>query len=178
MTWYINAVTSHPILTAIVQFAILGSLGEAIAKMIINKKCYWPFSFQSTVWKMIVWSILAVAIKYAFTGMKGYIITLVEHNFLPDLCLENKLLHAFTTSFFVNIQFGFFMVIFHRFLDNLVETTKNWKGLDKGMLCMIWFWIPAHTITFSLPKEFQIGLAALWSVVLGVLLGYFNKSKN
>jgi hypothetical protein len=40
---------------------------------------------------------------------------------------------------------------------------------------MIWFWIPAHTITFSLPTDFQIGLAALWSVVLGVILGFFNR---
>ena len=127
---------------------------------------------------MVVWSILAVGIKFAFTGMNGFVHALVDHHLLPVICVENKFLSAFTLSFFTNLQFGIFMVVFHRFLDNLVEKTKNWKGLDKGMLCMIWFWIPAHTVTFSLPKEFQIGLAALWSIVLGIILGYFNKPKN
>lgn len=178
MNWYINAVTSHPIITAIIQFAILGTLGEAVAKWIVNKKFYWPFNFKHTLWKMVVWSILAIAIKYAFTGMKGYVHELIEHQLLPTVVSSNKFLKAFTISAFTNLQFGVFMVVFHRVLDNIIEPLKNWKGLDKGMLCMIWFWIPAHTVTFSLPKEYQIGLAALWSVVLGIILGYFNKPKN
>jgi hypothetical protein len=32
------------------------------------------------------------------------------------------------------------------------------------------FWIPAHTITFLLPAEFQVLFAALLSVALGVFL--------
>jgi hypothetical protein len=32
------------------------------------------------------------------------------------------------------------------------------------------FWIPAHTITFLLPAEFQVLFAALLGIVLGVLL--------
>jgi hypothetical protein len=31
--------------------------------------------------------------------------------------------------------------------------------------------IPAHTITFSLPADYQIRLAALWSLALGLILG-------
>ena len=37
---------------------------------------------------------------------------------------------------------------------------------------IVWFWIPAHTVTFMLPDVYRIGLAAVWSVVLGVILGY------
>ena len=88
---------------------------------------------------------------------------------------RDRFLKAFTLSTFTNLQFGIFMVVFHRVLDNIIVKVKNWKGLEKGMLCMIWFWIPAHTITFMLPRDFQIGLAALWSVALGILLGFFNK---
>jgi hypothetical protein len=40
----------------------------------------------------------------------------------------------------------------------------------------VWFWIPAHTLTFALPKDFQVGLAALWSFMLGLLLSLFSKS--
>jgi hypothetical protein len=32
------------------------------------------------------------------------------------------------------------------------------------------FWIPAHTITFMLPGEFQVLFAASLSIVLGLLL--------
>ncbi|MEL7656378.1 MAG: Mpv17/PMP22 family protein, partial [Bacillota bacterium] len=32
------------------------------------------------------------------------------------------------------------------------------------------FWIPAHTITFSLPGEYQIVVAAFLSIVLGIFL--------
>ncbi len=175
MTWYIQTVSSHPILMAIIQFAILGTLGEAASRWVSNKKIYWPFDFKSTLWKMLVWSILAVCIKFAFTGMKGYVHALVEHNLLPGSVVTNRFYNAFAISVAANLQFGIFMVVFHRVLDNIILKEKNWKGLEKGMLCMIWFWIPAHTITFSLPHHFQIGLAALWSVALGILLGSFNK---
>ena len=177
MQWYISSVQAHPILTAIIQFAILGTLGEAVSKWLINKKITWPFNFKLTLWKMVVWSILAVGIKYAFTGMSGFIKALIEHDMLPQAIATSTFWSAFAKSVATNLQFGFFLVIFHRFLDNLPLKEKNWANLDKGMLCMIWFWIPAHTITFTLPNDFQIGLAALWSVVLGIILGFFNRKK-
>lgn len=82
---------------------------------------------------------------------------------------------AFTISALMNLQFGLTLVILHRVLDNIPLKVKNWKGLDKGMLSLIWFWIPAHTMTFMLPDVYRIGLAAVWSVVLGLILGFFGK---
>ena len=174
MNWYVNLVTQHPILTAMVQFAILGTLGEIISKWIVQKSLKYPFSLALTLWKMIVWSVLAVAIKYAFVGINGFVDALIEHNLLPMLD-DGSIPYAFAKSVLVNLQFGLFLVIFHRILDNLVLKEKNWGNLHKGMLSLLWFWIPAHTITFSLPKVYQIGLAALWSVVLGFILGMFNR---
>jgi len=69
-------------------------------------------------------------------------------------------------------------VLMHRLLDNMVAGVKNWANLDKGFMSLLWFWIPAHTVTFSLPKPYQIGLAALWSVALGVILGFYNRQKT
>jgi hypothetical protein len=34
--------------------------------------------------------------------------------------------------------------------------------------------VPSNSLTFALSTEFQIGLAALWSAVLGLIMG-FNK---
>jgi hypothetical protein len=41
---------------------------------------------------------------------------------------------------------------------------------------ILWFWIPAHTITFCLPAEFRIIMAAGLSVCLGAILA-FAKAK-
>lgn len=174
MNWYLELVKAHPILTAVVQFAVLGTLGELVSKWVVQKSFKYPFSFLLTLWKMAVWSILAVCIKYAFVGINGFVIALMEHGFLPQM-KAGGLAFAFAKSALVNLQFGLFLVIFHRVLDNLVIKVKNWKNLDKGMLALLWFWIPAHTITFSLPPDYQIGLAALWSVALGFILGIFNR---
>ena len=172
MNKYIFLVKTYPIVMAMIQFAILGTLGEIISKWMIEKKIFLPFKINILLLKMIEWAILAVFIKYAFTGFTGFIDTLIAHNMLPQLNLFFK---AFAKSIAINIEFGLFLVLFHRVLDNLVIREKNWKNIDKGFYSLIWFWIPAHTITFMLPKVYQIGLAALWSVALGIILGFYNR---
>jgi hypothetical protein len=174
MEWYIDLVTAYPILTAMVQFAILGTLGDVISKWIAQKKIFAPFGFGTTVLKMAEWAFLAVCIKYAFVGFNGFVDKLVEHSLLPELGVVGR---AFAISVSMNLQFGPFLVIAHRLLDNAIAGRKNWDNLDKGLLSLLWFWIPAHTVTFILPRPFQIGLAALWSVVLGLILGWYNRKK-
>jgi len=182
METYKSLVDAHPIIMAIIQFAILGTLGEIISKWIINKKLSMPFSIALTLWKMVVWSILAVCIKYAFVGYPGYVDNLIEskYHLLPQIFAANTdhtLPRAFAISATMNLQFGMLLILFHRFLDNLVIKVKNWKGIDKAIYSLLWFWIPAHTVTFILPENYRIGLAALWSVVLGLILGFFNRKK-
>jgi hypothetical protein len=172
MNWYIETVKAYPIITAMIQFAILGTLGDTIAKWIIKGKIFVPFGFLTLILKMVEWAILAVFIKYAFTGFQGFVDSLVEHKMLP---VTNTFGHAFFVSTFTNLQFGPFLVIMHRLFDNIIARQRNWAYINKGMLSLLWFWIPAHTITFMLDKPFQIGLAALWSVVLGIILGFYNK---
>ena len=172
---YIQLVESYPILTAVVQFAFLGTLGDMVSKWLVKRKIFFPFSIKITFLKMIEWAILAVFIKYAFVGFHGFVNSLIEHNLLPEL---NTLSRAFAISTSMNLQFGPFLVIGHRLLDNLINRERNWDNIDKGLLSLLWFWIPAHTITFILPRPFQIGLAALWSLALGIILGFYNRPKK
>ena len=37
------------------------------------------------------------------------------------------------------------------------------------------FWIPAHTLTFMLPAEYQVAMAAALSVALGIILNLKRK---
>ena len=174
MEWYIQIVQAYPIVTAMVQFAILGTLGDIFSKWIINRRIFIPFGAGILLLKMVEWSILAVCIKYAFTGFPGFVDSLISHSLLPE---PGTIGRSFAISLSMNLQFGPFLVIAHRLLDNLIMREKNWNNLDKALLTLIWFWIPAHTITFILPKPYQIGLAAVWSVILGLILGYYNKKK-
>lgn len=171
---YAELSKANPIPMAIVQFAILGTLGEIISQWIVRKSFRYPFNWAETLWKMLVWGVLGVAIKYAFQGFVGYTDALIEHGYLPA-AQSGSLLYSFMLSSLMNLQFGVFLVLIHRVLDNIPLKAKNWKNLHKGFYSLLWFWIPAHTVTFSLPAEYRIGLAALWSVFLGLILGFFNR---
>ncbi len=176
MDWYIDFVKSYPIISAMIQFALLGTAGEIISKIIIAGRIHSPFSLKMILMKMVIWAFLAVCIKYAFVGFQGFTDTLIGHNYLPVLGLLPR---AFAVSVLMNLQFGLFLVIMHRILDNLAAgVKKNWNNIDKSLLSLLWFWIPAHTVTFTLPRDYQIGLAALWSLALGIILGFYNKPKE
>ncbi len=169
---YVDWVHSMPIVSSMIQFAILGTLGEVISKWVIRKSFKYPFGFFLTLWKMIVWAILAVGIKYAFKGHVAMVEALETAKMLPPLSNFGK---ALAISVSLNTQFGLLLVIMHRVLDNLVEKHKNWRNLDKGFYALLWFWVPAHTLTFMLSEPYRIGLAAVWSVALGLILGFFNR---
>lgn len=174
MYLYINFVKTYPIISAMIQFAILGTFGDIVSHWIVRKSIFNPYNLKTLVLKMLEWALLAVFIKYAFIGFNGFVEGLIAHNFLPNLYGISK---SFAISASMNLQFGPFLILVHRLLDNLIAKQNNWKNIDNGFYSLLWFWIPAHTITFILPKEFQIGLAALWSLALGIILGFYNRSK-
>ena len=95
MEWYVELVKAHPIWTAMVQFAILGTFGDIISKWIIKRKVFAPYKIPTLLLKMVEWAILAVGIKYAFVGIIGFVESLVQHNMLPEL---NRLTWAFSIS--------------------------------------------------------------------------------
>lgn len=172
MDWYIELVKARPIVTAMVQFAVLGTFGEIVSKWLAGRRFFFPFGIRGTVLRMLGWALLAVCIKYAFSGFVAFVDGLIAHGLLPGL---GALGRAFSVSLFMNLQFGPFLVIVHRLIDNAIDGKPNWANLDKGLLSLLWFWVPAHTVTFLLPLELRIGLAAVWSVALGLILGWYNR---
>jgi len=177
MNWYVSGVTAHPLLSAMVQFAVLGTFGDCVARWIQSKKIYMPFKLKEVIWKPVEWAILAIFIKVAFIGYTGFVGSLVSYHLLPDI-FNTGFFRALAISTLMNLQFGLFLVIMHRILDYLPFGKVNWANIQKGFYSLIWFWIPAHTITFMLPKDYQIGLAAVWSVCLGLILGLYNNRQT
>ena len=93
----------------------------------------------------------------------------------------------------MNLTFGPTFMAVHKCSDTyLALRAKNGKGvkLSEVIDAVDWkrfvsftifktvpiFWIPAHTLTFLLPSEYQVTLAALLSVALGIILNL--KKKN
>src|SRR6056297_2347219 len=168
---WIDFVKTYPILSAMVQFAVLGTIGEFLGTAIRKGKITF-FSFKITLGKMLIWAILAVMIKYAFVGFTGFVNELVAHAMLPNFFLP------FFISAFMNLLFGPLLIFSHRAMDNFLEKKQNRKGLKGAVFTLIWFWIPAHTVTFLSPEIWRITLAAVWSVVLGIILGFFNRENK
>ena len=162
----------NPFVLAFIKFAILGTAGEVAAKLISKKKLVLWQVFYS----MLVWGVLGVLIKFIFTGFHGFTANLISTGYLPEGILSK----AFFTSFFTNAMLGPWVIILHRLLDNLPykKITVPSEGIKGAMLTLVWFWIPAHTVTFALDKDWQITLAAIWSFVLGMILGIFNRGKK
>lgn len=173
---YTAWVGANPLTSAAIQFAILGTLGELVSVWIRRKQLTMPFTIQQFLLKTVGWALLGWIIKYGFTGMKGFTHALVDHRLIPAGFGEG-MGGALALSVFTNLLFGPQMMAFHRWTDNLIMRQKGFSGIEKAWRTLIWFWIPAHTVTFSLPKDYQIGLAACWSVALGVIMG-LSASRN
>lgn len=171
MNWYLYWVTNQPLFSAAIQFAILGTIGEWLSRWLRSRSLRPPGSLFHWAAKIIAWGVLGVVIKYGFAGMKGFTAALNEHGMLPSFC-AGGIGWAFSVSVFTNVFFGPQMMFFHRLEENLISWKWDLSGLTKAWWTLLWFWIPAHTVTFSLPKEYQIGLAAVWSVVLGLIMGF------
>ncbi len=170
MNFYIKWVTAYPLLSAAVQFAVLGTLGEIISFSIQQRRWGLPCSGLQLLAKMVGWALLGIIIKYGFTGMRGFTRALLDHHLLPAV-FGQGLGWALAVSVLTNIFFGPQMMAFHRLEDNLILGQKGFQGINRAWATLIWFWIPAHTITFLMPVEVQIGLAAGWSLVLGIIMG-------
>jgi hypothetical protein len=173
LSWYIDTVTQYPFQAAFVQFAILGMVGDWIAAAVMRKKFHYaPVKFAL---KMVGWGILGMFIKVGFLGMHGFTEAIFAKFHWPT---TNRLFVAFCMSTFTNVIFGPQMMFFHRWEDNLMQRTKGYKGMDIAMKSLIFFWIPAHTLTFSIANhDVQVGLAAAWSLALGLILGIANRKK-
>ncbi|MFO7654937.1 MAG: hypothetical protein R6X25_14135 [Candidatus Krumholzibacteriia bacterium] len=170
MIAYAEWVNAHPLLSAAVQFAILGTLGEVISASVRARRPALPCGIGQLAAKVAAWALLGLVIKAGFTGMKGFTRALIEHGFLPARAASG-LGWAVSVSVLTNLFFGPQMMAFHRLEDNLILRRRGFAGIERAWWTLVWFWIPAHTLTFSLPPEYQIGLAALWGLVLGIILG-------
>lgn len=102
-----------------------------------------------------------------------------------------KLLAAFSVGVTLNLFFAPVFMTFHRITDMHIQRTggtlrgffspirfgpafqkMDWDSMWNFIFkkTIPFFWIPAQTINFLLPEEWRILVAALYSIILGILL--------
>ena len=187
---------THGMVMSFVKFALLATLGEMLGLRI--KTGLYFFSGFGIIPRALVWGFLGLAIKAAFIifasgtpvfleylGMNGAG-AIIQGDFT-----FTKVLVAFCISAAMNLTFAPVMMTFHKVTDTHILQTGgtlsgflsplparkiitglNWDVQWSFVFCKTipFFWIPAHTITFLLPPDYQVLFAALLGLALGVIL--------
>lgn len=194
----------HGMIMSFVKFAILATMGESIGLRIRNG-VYNQKGF-GLIPRAIVWGFLGLSIKLAFVifgvGAPAFLeymgVSGISEAMKSDFSWI-KLLGAFTISATINIIYAPIMMTFHKITDtHIVSNGGTIAGLFRPIkfreifMNLNWdvqwsfvfkktipfFWIPAHTITFLLPAEFQVLFAAFLGIALGVLLAIASLKGN
>ena len=193
----------HPYCMAFVKFAILAIFGEMLAMRIKSGK-YYTAGF-GVLPKMIVWGLFGVWIAFGMKVFATGVPIVVEKIGATGLVAVMgesfsawKLLGAFCISTMMNTCFAPVFMTVHKITDAHI---MQYQGKMKSLITPIdvkkifpnlnwevqWnfvfkktiplFWIPAHTLTFILPADFQVLFAALLSIALGLILAFASLKK-
>lgn len=187
---------AHPYFMAFVKFMILSSLGEMMGLRI--KQGVYSYKGFGILSRAVVWGFLGVMIAVAMKifsmgvpvmletwGLKGMVAAmgggLSWAKFIDALCISTAM-NCFFAPMFMTLHkvTDTHILACGGKLSSLVTPIKfgetlaslNWKVqwsfVFKRTIPL--FWIPAHTITFLLPADYQVLFAALLSVFLGLFL--------
>jgi len=193
---YYQLNTQYPYPVSFLKFAVLATFGEMLGMRIKTGK-YYPAGF-GLIPRAIVWGFLGMMIKMNFVIFGAAAPRLLSSIGIPtpDHILTtafslHKLLTAFTVSITLNAFFAPILMTLHKITDSHIELTGGtikgfftpihvrqilenveWRSLWGFVIkkTIPFFWVPAQTINFLLPEEYRVLVAALYSVILGIIL--------
>lgn len=187
---------THPYMMGFMKFGILATMGELLGIRIRTGDFKKPVGF---IYRVLFWGFLGIVSVLAFEIFSSGTASSVKRTLLPlwkEHIGTNRLLVAFYTSTLLNLMFGPTMMAFHRAFDTMLDLSKgkldrlfrlniseifraaDWPSFTGFVLlrAIPFFWIPAHTITFMLPPEYRVLMAAFLSIALGCILAVGQKS--
>ncbi|MFZ4463809.1 MAG: Mpv17/PMP22 family protein [Bacteroidales bacterium] len=192
---------THGILMSFLKFAILATFGESIA-LRIKSGVYNQKGF-GLIPRAIVWGFLGITIKMAMVIFATGTPAFLKYLGIPNPEIHQGELNlmsifvAFSISTAMNLIYAPVMMTLHKITDihiitnggslwgllrpipfgvifSQIDWNRQWNFIFKKTIPF--FWIPAHTITFLLPVDFQVLFAALLGVALGVILSFSSKN--
>lgn len=193
---FVATTKSHPYFMGFVKFAILSSMGELLSIRIVGGEWKTP---PGMIYRTIIWGIIGMLIVLMFSVFLNGVVGSVSKDLLwvGDGTIS-KVMVAFWISAIMNLSFAPTFMAAHRITDTYLDMVCgegiplskvtlgdvvkkiDWQGLVTFvfMKTLPYFWIPAHTITFLLPPEYRVLVAAYLSIALGAILSYGKKSKT
>jgi len=176
-----NLSSEHPFIMGFIKFGLLATVGEILALRIKGKRWDLPVC----VWqKALIWGVIGIAITFMMSAYKGAVSSITESGLIYGK--DSAFLKALYTSAIMNLSFGPTFMAFHKCTDKWLElgAEKKSRRLSDVVGGVDWygfvsftlfktiplFWIPAHTVTFLLPAEYQVIVAASLSIALGIIL--------
>ena len=178
-SWYLRFTADYPWLSTILQVVVCGMAGELLAAKIQTRR--WSFfgpGCRRFALKLLVWVALGAGFRLSLIviyAVFAFQVPLRE----SSTGFVAIWVPALLQSLFLNLIFGPPTMLFHRTCDNaLFRRSMNWRSMRQTWFTIVWFWIPAQTLTFSLPRPWQVALAAVWGTALGGMLGFFSRAKR
>ncbi len=202
--YYDSFYSEYPFAGSFIKFAILATLGELIG-LRIRKGKYFVKGF-GILPHAFVWGILGMTIQAAFLIFGKGVPELLEHTGLKGSvdAMEgpfnlSKVGVAFCISFLLNIFYAPVMMTAHKISDahiemnggsirgffSAVKVSQILKNIDWDIhwgfvlkKTILLFWIPAQTINFLMPQQFRVLIAAIYGIILGIILAFAAISKT
>ena len=182
--------TAHfPYLMGFFKVGLLATFGEMLKVRVKTGSWKVPALFV----RFIVWGIVGLLFTFVFAMFaKGVGALIGTPLWFGRMTLKpnfwDNLLFAFSTSFWQNVIFAYPMMLGHEWCNEVINQKRFVGGaeflekLNKPVWgsfipkTIVFFWIPAHTVTFLLPPDYRVLMSAVLSLVLGAILT-FRSSK-
>lgn len=194
----------YPFTGSFIKFAILATTGELIGLRIKTGRYF--IKGYGILPRALVWGILGMTIQAAFIIFAGGVPLLLEFAGF-DNSVEaingqlslGKVGVAFSISLLLNIFYAPVLMTAHKITDSHIDMSD---GSMKGFFSKIrvahimrnvdwdthwgfvlkktipFFWIPAQTINFLMPEQFRVLIAAVYGIILGIILAFAAISKS
>ena len=175
-----DATKAHPYAMGFIKFGVLATFGECLKHRTITGA--WIPS--KIVLRFLIWGVFGMWITAAFPFMDGGLRAIAGAGIWPSSPAPLWM------STWINVfsGFGLFMMFSHYWTDTILAEgwvapwalfgradTVRWAKIV--LISLVVFWIPAHTLTFSLAAEWRIVCAAFLGIALGVILSFAARTK-
>ncbi len=187
-----EATARHPYCMGFSKFAILATMGELLTIRIARGAWRIPAGVAT---KAVVWGVVGVLVVLMFGLFSSGVASVADKGLLPvGKGTLKSILLAFWTSSIMNLTFGPVFMAAHRVSDAFIDARAaggkprvaelvsgvDWQKFISFVVgrTIPFFWIPAHTVTFLLPPEYRVLVAALLSIALGAILSWTGTPKE
>jgi hypothetical protein len=192
---FVSVTKTHSYILGFIKFAILATMGELLTIRIMAGAWKNP---TGVIYRAAIWGLIGMLIVLMFEIFSSGVAGAVAKGLLwSGDGSSTRIWVAFWIATIMNLTFAPTFMTTHRITDTYIDFTCgegiplsdiklsdviakiDWQGMVSFVFVKTipFFWIPAHTITFMLPPEYRVLMAAYLSIALGAILAYGKRGK-